>query len=85
MTPAYFDTSVLVKNYVREPGSARAGQLLRSHAFLSSCIVSVELVSALMRRKSRQELALRRIYRRFWLASTMIAGIGSYWKSAPLY
>jgi predicted nucleic acid-binding protein len=56
MTPAYFDTSVLVKNYVQEAGSARARELLRSHTFLSSSIARVELVSALMRRKSRQEL-----------------------------
>lgn len=56
MTPAYFDTSVLVKNYVQEVGSARAGELLRSHTFLSSSIVPVELMSALMRRKSRREL-----------------------------
>lgn len=56
MTPAYFDTSVLVKNYVQEVGSARAGELLRSHTFLSSSIVPVELMSALMRRQSRREL-----------------------------
>lgn len=58
MTPAYFDTSVLVKNYVREAGSARAGELLRRHTFLSSSIAPVELVSALMRRKSRRELTV---------------------------
>lgn len=56
MTPAYFDTSVLVKNYVQEAGSARAGELLRSHTFLSSSISPVELMSALMRRKARREL-----------------------------
>ena len=56
MTPAYFDTSVLVKNYVQEAGSAHAGELLRSHTFLSSSITPVELMSALMRRKSRREL-----------------------------
>jgi len=56
VTPAYFDTSVLVKNYVQEVGSARAGELLRSHTFLSSSIVPVELMSALMRRQSRREL-----------------------------
>jgi predicted nucleic acid-binding protein len=56
MTPAYFDTSVLVKNYVREAGSPRAVELLRSYTFLSSAIAPVELMSALMRRKSRQEL-----------------------------
>jgi len=56
VTPAYFDTSVLVKNYVQEAGSARAGELLRSHTFLSSSIAPVELMTALMRRKSRREL-----------------------------
>ena len=61
MTPGYFDTSVLVKNYVREVGSARAARLLRSHTFLSSSIVAVELLSALMRRRSRQELAMEDI------------------------
>lgn len=56
MTSAYFDTSVLVKNYVQEAGSARARVLLRSHSFLSSSITPVELMSALTRRKSRGEL-----------------------------
>jgi predicted nucleic acid-binding protein len=56
VTPAYFDTSVLVKNYVQEAGSARARELLRTHTFLSSSITPVELMSALMRRKSRREL-----------------------------
>ncbi len=67
MTLAYFDTSVLVKNYVQEAGSARARALLRSHSFLSSSITPVELMSALMRRKSRGELEaedLRRILAR---------------------
>jgi predicted nucleic acid-binding protein len=48
----------LVQNYVREAGSARAGELLRRHTFLSSAIAPVELVSALMRRKSRRELTV---------------------------
>jgi predicted nucleic acid-binding protein len=56
MMPAYFDTSVLLKNYVQEVGSVRAAELLRSHTFLSSSILPVELVSALMRRTSTQEL-----------------------------
>ena len=56
MTFAYFDTSVLVKNYVAEAGSARARALLKTHAFLSSAISPVELISALMRRRSRGEL-----------------------------
>ena len=58
MTLAYFDTSVLVKNYVEEAGSARARALLRSHGFLSSFIAPVELMSALMRRKSRGDFEL---------------------------
>lgn len=56
MTPAYFDTSVLVKNYVEEAGSARARGLLGKYIFLSSSIAPVELMSALIRRKSRREL-----------------------------
>ena len=56
VTSAYFDTSVLVKNYVQEEGSARARELLRTYTFLSSSITPVELMSALMRRKSRREL-----------------------------
>lgn len=59
MTLAYFDTSVLVKNYVREVGSARARTLLRDHSFLSSSITPIELMSALVRRKSRGELEAR--------------------------
>jgi hypothetical protein len=36
---AYFDTSVLVKRYVREAGSKRARELLRQYRFLSSTIM----------------------------------------------
>ena len=53
---AYFDTSVLVKRYVREPGSARARALLRRYGFLSSAVVPVELLSALHRRRATGEL-----------------------------
>jgi predicted nucleic acid-binding protein len=63
VTPAYFDTSVLVKNYVQEAGSARAGELLHRYTFLSSSIAPVELASALMRRKSRRELTLEDLER----------------------
>ena len=65
MTLAYFDTSVLVKNYVQEAGSARARDLLRSHLFLSSSIAPVELMSALMRRRSRRELEAQDLPRIF--------------------
>lgn len=53
----YFDTSVLVKRYVREPGSVQAQALLRRYGFLSSAIVPVELLSALHRRRATGELA----------------------------
>src|SRR5205809_8126048 len=58
MSLAYFDASVLVKNYVREAGSARARALLRTYSFLSSAITPVELMSALMRKHSTGELNL---------------------------
>lgn len=35
-TFAYFDTSVIVKNYIREAGSNRARQLLRTHRVVTS-------------------------------------------------
>lgn len=53
----YFDTSVLVKRYVREPGSVRAQALLRRYGFLSSALVPVELLSVLHRRRATGELA----------------------------
>jgi uncharacterized protein len=48
---AYFDTSVLIKRYVREPGSAQVVALLRRHDLLSSAITPVEIMSALGRRR----------------------------------
>jgi len=55
-TLAYFDTSVVVKRYVTEPGAALGRRLLRRHAVLSSLLTPVELLSALRRRRSRGEL-----------------------------
>ena len=57
MTFAYFDTSALIKRYIREPGSARVISLLRQHALLSASITPVELVSALSRRRRARELS----------------------------
>ena len=51
MSFAYFDTSALVKRYVREPGSTQVNALLRRHDCLSSAIAPVELLSALGRKK----------------------------------
>lgn len=56
---AYFDTSVLVKRYVKEEGSAVARRLLQRYRFLSSAIAPVELMSALSRRRAAEELTPR--------------------------
>lgn len=56
---AYFDTSVLVKRYVREEGSHRARRLLRQYRFLSSAITPVEMMSAICRRRTLGDLAER--------------------------
>ncbi len=53
----YFDTSVLVKRYVGEEGSARARSLLKKHRFLSSAIAPLEMASALTRRRAMGDLA----------------------------
>jgi predicted nucleic acid-binding protein len=71
---AYFDTSVLVKNYVQEAGSARA--LLRTYSFLSSAVTPVELMSALMRKHSTGELNLQDLTR----IVSRIRGDRAYWK-----
>jgi uncharacterized protein len=57
VTFAYFDTSALIKRYVREPGSRRVVSLLRRHDLLSSAITPVEVMSALCRRKRNGELS----------------------------
>jgi len=56
---AYFDTSALVKNYVREPGSSRVRGLLTRYEFLSSAITPIELQSALQRRHRQREITQR--------------------------
>ena len=54
---AYFDTSALVKRYVREEGSVRVRALLRGKGVLSAAIITVELASALSRRRSEGDLS----------------------------
>ncbi|MGC4098570.1 MAG: type II toxin-antitoxin system VapC family toxin [Nitrospira sp.] len=56
---AYFDTSVLVKRYVKEQGSASAGRLLQRYRFLSSAITPVEVLSVLSRRHAGGDLSQR--------------------------
>ncbi|HEU0006359.1 MAG TPA: type II toxin-antitoxin system VapC family toxin [Terriglobia bacterium] len=57
MNFAYFDTSVVVKRYVLEPGSLPVRGLLRQHDFLSSAITPLEILSALGRREQSGELS----------------------------
>lgn len=57
--PAYFDTSVLVKRYVREEASPRARALLRRYRVVSSALTPVEVLSALSRRRSAGEVTVR--------------------------
>ncbi len=54
---AYCDTSVLLKRYIREKGSAQTRALLRRYRFLSSAIAPVEAMSALCRWRASGELA----------------------------
>lgn len=64
---AYFDTSALVKRYVREKGSLAVRRLLRSHCVVSSALLGLEIRSALHRRQREGALigaALRRVERR---------------------
>ena len=64
---AYFDTSVMVKRYIHEPGSDEVRRLLRRHELLSSTLTPVEIVSALVRRRREGDLsanALAAILRR---------------------
>ena len=53
---AYFDTSVLLKRYVREEGSAQVRLSLRRYRFLSSALTPVEARSALCRRRMSGDL-----------------------------
>ncbi len=54
---AYFDTSVLVKRYIREQGSLQARALLRRYSMVSSSIINPEVISAFCRRRRLGELS----------------------------
>lgn len=73
---AYFDTSVLVKRYVKEEGSTAARHLLQRYRFLSSAIVSVEVLSALSGRRMAGELTPRD----FLTIRTRLQKDRSYWE-----
>ena len=59
---AFFDSSALVKRYLREPGSERVRELLEESTLATSRISPVEIASALARRccEWRLDDALRR-------------------------
>lgn len=48
-TPAYFDSSVLLKRYVREKGTERALVLMHQHLVISAALAPLEMRSALRR------------------------------------
>lgn len=54
---AYMDTSVLLKRYLEESGTAEARQLLRRYRVVSSAITPVEATSALWRRRALGDVA----------------------------
>lgn len=58
---AYFDTSALVKRYIKEAGRRDVLQLLRRHEVVTSAILPVELRSALRRRVSEGALDGKRV------------------------
>lgn len=76
MSLAYFDTSALIKNYVREAGSSRVRRLLTRYEFLSSAITPIEFQSALQRRHRQREITQRNY-------ASIFARLGndrSYWQ-----
>ncbi len=54
---AYMDTSVLLKRYLEESGTAEARRLLRRYRVVSSAIAPVEATSALWRRRAAGDVA----------------------------
>jgi predicted nucleic acid-binding protein len=56
---AYFDTSVLVKRYLNEPGSILARTLFRNYRFVSCALVALEAFSTFSRLKAGGELSER--------------------------
>lgn len=55
----YFDTSALVKRYVREPETPAIGRLLRGSTTVTSRLTEAEIASALARRRREDQLTQR--------------------------
>ena len=77
---AYFDTSILVKRYVKEQGSAAARRLLQRYRFLSSAVIPVEVLSILSRRRTHGELTQRD----FVVIRSRLRKDRSYWELAEV-
>ncbi|OQW30025.1 MAG: hypothetical protein A4E19_10720 [Nitrospira sp. SG-bin1] len=73
---AYFDASVLVKRYVKEPGSSAARRHLQQYRFLSSAVAPVEVLSVLSRRCLVGDLTQRH----FLAIRSRIRKDRSYWE-----
>jgi len=58
---AYFDTSALIKRYIKDTGRREVWQLLRRYDVVTSVIVPAELRSALRRRASEGTLDAERV------------------------
>ena len=54
---AYFDTSVLIKRYIRESGSQRARSLLKKYRVVTSALTPLEATSAFFRRQKQGDLS----------------------------
>ncbi|MBI1873590.1 MAG: type II toxin-antitoxin system VapC family toxin [Acidobacteria bacterium] len=61
MAHAYFDTSALIKRYIREPGRRQVLQLLHRNNCVVSAVLPVEVRSALRRRVAERTLDERRV------------------------
>jgi predicted nucleic acid-binding protein len=57
----YFDTSALIKRYVREPGRREVVQLLAKNDCIVSAVLPVEVRSALRRRLAEGTLEEKRV------------------------
>ncbi|MEI6207029.1 MAG: type II toxin-antitoxin system VapC family toxin [Desulfuromonadales bacterium] len=73
----YFDTSVWLKLYISEAGSAQAAELASAYQIVSSSIILTESQSALKRRHTNRELSKTQFTRLVKQVTTDIASINS--------
>lgn len=73
---AYFDTSALLKRYVREIGSRDVRRLLQSRVIVSSALLHVEALAAVRRRLLEGRLSARSANR---VCRRIDADVGFWW------